>query len=357
MFEADRILHETFVEQRSQYEAAAEGLEEVCGRICRDLGLKDAWVSSRVKDFGSAADKFEAMRKQGQPYGDIADVPDLAGVRIVVDDRVQTARITRQALKELDVELDQTFSRRLAVDQLGYRARHLIVRWGVGRSRHIRCELQIRSLMQHAWAQTQRNLGVYKGDFKPAQRIRRVLNIISGQLEALDTTLEGAIIDDELLHAHPEPHNRLTAAALQSFASSQVLRSLLARGGFNLDTVRTETVLNEKQMRAIAELLMECDVRNVRAVAVDFYDSLPLVQEALNWPSPIRIGDPVLLLLVGVLTANQRIQALARVPFMTAQDREDLARPPRRTKSWPVLSLPVTPLVPGAVSLAPKSGN
>ena len=323
---ADDGLTAEFGQRRSDFAAAARDLEDRCKRICSGLELKDAWVSKRVKDAESFAKKLGFMRSKGQPYRTLDEVPDLAGGKIVVDNREQAAMVTRRALQDLPVDLPLTSSRRLAVDQLGYRARHLIVRLHVPSGNAITCELQIRTLLQHAWAQSQRNMDVYKGKLDPPERIKRQLNVLSGLLEMADDQLAETITDNKLIHAYPGIIQRITRSNLRTFIADGPMGAIIGRQGVSTMTISPYTGLSDAQLDIVVHILRDNGVQTLRDVAINLFEHLPMLQEVLAWPEPMPIVEPAVIVLVTSLVAHRSVRDMAQVPFLTRNDQSEIAR-------------------------------
>lgn len=84
----------------------------------------------------------------------------------------------------------------LGIDRVGYRSKHFIVKLDNDRSSlveyrdfmSLRCEVQVRSLLQHAWAEVEHDRRFkYPGELP--HEIRRRYSLIAGQLELADREL------------------------------------------------------------------------------------------------------------------------------------------------------------------------
>jgi ppGpp synthetase/RelA/SpoT-type nucleotidyltranferase len=323
---SDEAILAEYHAQRPRLETAATRLEQAARQICDDLDLKDACISSRVKDLQSLSHKLDLMRSKGQTYRNLADVPDVVGVRVVVDDRSQAAEVMREALDKLPVDLPLTSSRRLAVDQLGYRARHLIVRWTKGTDAAVTCELQIRSLLQHAWAQSQRNMGLYKNKSEPPGRIKRRLNILSGLLEMADETLVEALIDSQLINGDPLGDAKISKKSVRAFIAGTTMSSILGRHGEPAGTVYGTTSMSDEQVEAVVLILRENEIESIRALAVNLFEQFPAFKEALAWPEPMNLPEPLIVLLLTSLVSCHNMNDISRVQFLTPPVRAELIR-------------------------------
>jgi putative GTP pyrophosphokinase len=153
-------------------------------------GLKVHSVRMRVKDPASLRVK---LARPDKTYGHLFDVTDLVGLRIIAffDDEVDA--IGRLVEERLPVDFEHSVDkRRLQVEgRFGYRSLHYVCRLpGVApllgdAAPPIRCEIQIRTMLEHAWAEIEHDLGYKARDTVPAA-VRRRLQRVAGLLELAD---------------------------------------------------------------------------------------------------------------------------------------------------------------------------
>jgi ppGpp synthetase/RelA/SpoT-type nucleotidyltranferase len=149
------------------------------------LDVKGAMVAGRTKTLESFCKK---IHRKGY-HAPLEQMTDLAGVRIVChyeSDLAAMREMILSAFKAVEF-LDKNIE--LGVDKMGYHGLHLVVVLGEGyKGAHyegltdLMCEIQIRTVLQDAWALINHHL-VYKNeDFIP-QKIRRDLNNVASLLE------------------------------------------------------------------------------------------------------------------------------------------------------------------------------
>jgi putative GTP pyrophosphokinase len=142
-------------------------------------------VSSRVKNTDSVLEKI--TRKQYQdPF---RQMTDLAGVRVVCPyeaDLGQISEIVEQAFKVRE-RIDKAVA--LGADRMGYQGRAFVVELGPGYAggryegiTALPCEIQVRTILQDAWAIIDHQL-VYKNKDATPVRVRRDLNNVGSLLE------------------------------------------------------------------------------------------------------------------------------------------------------------------------------
>jgi ppGpp synthetase/RelA/SpoT-type nucleotidyltranferase len=186
------VLHERFA-------ATCEGLIR---QLLRSENLRVHSVASRVKERSHLAEKLSRF---GKEYATLSDVTDVVGVRVITHFEDEVDRIAGVVQREFLVDPDKSIDKRKALDpdRFGYISLHSICtmrrdRGALAEYREfaeLRCEIQIRSILQHAWAEIEHDLGYKVGAPIPAP-IRRRFSRLAGLLEIGDS--EFTLIRDDL---------------------------------------------------------------------------------------------------------------------------------------------------------------
>ena len=155
--------------------------------LLQGAGLNIHHVTGRVKKPASLADKLR--RKPGR-YAALEDVTDLVGVRIITYFESDVNVVSRLVESAYDVDWNHSVdkSKRHDPDRFGYMGVHYVVRatpqlpefaaLGVC---GLYFEIQIRSILQHAWAEIEHDLG-YKNPEAVPREVRRRFYRLSGLL-------------------------------------------------------------------------------------------------------------------------------------------------------------------------------
>jgi ppGpp synthetase/RelA/SpoT-type nucleotidyltranferase len=156
------------------------------------LDVEVGRLSSRAKTLASFCEKIERKHYK-KPMEEIAD---LSGVRIVylyASDRDKLERLVEEefeVLEKVDKVNDQ------GVEKFGYGALHYIVALKEQHAgaryddlRGIRCEIQIRTILQDAWAVVAHHLS-YKHENDIPNELKRKLHALSGMFETADDQFE-----------------------------------------------------------------------------------------------------------------------------------------------------------------------
>ena len=183
-------------EYRRQRPLMLEVESRITKRLHEYLAATDivvAAVESRVKSEDSLAGKLEL---KGYKYKSLADITDIVGVRIITFylDDVDVVASAVERLFEVDWENTVDKRRLQALDSFGYQSLHYIGRMpdmpcetegSSSDGKPFRFEIQMRTLLQHAWSNMNHDTGYKSGVEIPREYIRN-LNRIAGMLELAD---------------------------------------------------------------------------------------------------------------------------------------------------------------------------
>jgi ppGpp synthetase/RelA/SpoT-type nucleotidyltranferase len=184
--------------------------------LLREEGIY-ATTESRAKDPGSLENKLH--RKQ---YSSLKEIPDLAGVRIIVRYLSDVQRTVELLGSEFTIP--ESFPHRYSSpDAFGYVSHHVVVKLSAERrglrewNRYgdLACEVQIRTILQHAWASISHSLD-YKSEEEVPTAVRRDLFRVAALLESGDEMFERyhlAVQNLRVSYAHSEDWRKLPVDA------------------------------------------------------------------------------------------------------------------------------------------------
>jgi ppGpp synthetase/RelA/SpoT-type nucleotidyltranferase len=174
------------------YTKMAEVIPERLKGFFNEAGLIVAAVEHRVKTEESLAGK---LNLKGSKYQSIFDITDIVGMRVItfyIDDVDKVASVMER-LFEIDWENSVDKRKAHEADSFGYLSLHYICR--IPESAYydpehpelnkIRFEVQMRTLLQHAWANMNHDTGYKSGVDIPKVYVRN-LSRLAGLLEIAD---------------------------------------------------------------------------------------------------------------------------------------------------------------------------
>ena len=174
------------------YKQMADVIPERLKEFFAEAGIIVAAVEHRVKAEGSLAGKLEL---KGSKYKDIFDITDIVGIRVItfyIDDVDKVASVLER-LFEIDWENSIDKRKAHEIDSFGYLSLHYICR--IPESAYsdpehpelnkIRFEVQMRTVLQHAWANMNHDTG-YKSGVEIPTVYKRNMSRLAGMLELVD---------------------------------------------------------------------------------------------------------------------------------------------------------------------------
>ena len=172
---------EEYRQQRPVFAKMQETIPAQVRALFDEAGIVVASIESRVKEEKSLAGKLEL---KGAKYGSLADITDIFGMRIItfyIDDVDKVASVVERLF---EVDWDNSVDKRKLheVDRFGYMSLHYICRHP---DFPFRFEVQMRTILQHAWANMNHDTG-YKTDVEVPKEYMRNMNRLAGMLELVD---------------------------------------------------------------------------------------------------------------------------------------------------------------------------
>ncbi len=184
------IIYE-FLYRQPDYEQLCLEVAYVLKTKLIESNLDYSSITYRAKDLNSFLEKL-GRKIYKEPFNDITD---FAGVRLVCIYRSDLESIEQIIRREFKL-VEKVDKSRKKSDRFGYRAVHFLVKLGEefsgARYDHLKnlvCEIQLRTILQHAWATIDEHLVYKKKSSIPGEMSQRI-NHISQVLEEADIQFE-----------------------------------------------------------------------------------------------------------------------------------------------------------------------
>ena len=200
---------EDYQRMRPLYESFAGVVRDVLREALAAAHVKAASLEARAKSldsFGGKAGQPSATDPESPKYNDpLRQITDLAGVRVItffLDNIGEVDRIINREFAIIE-RLDKT---RLLVEEerLGYQSVHYLVELKANRTAlpeyarfaGLRAEVQLRTVLQHAWAEIEHDIQ-YKSVETIPTHVRRRFMALAGLLEIADREFQAVQQEDE----------------------------------------------------------------------------------------------------------------------------------------------------------------
>lgn len=174
-----------------KYEAFSKTLASLIDNLMLTEDIKVHSVTYRVKDRGS----LEKKLKNKDKYNNIEDITDIVGLRIITHFSDEVDVIANLIEKEFLVDKENTIDKRASLEpeKFGYLSLHYVISLPDSRVnlfeyktfKGIKAEIQIRSILQHTWAEIEHDIG-YKSSVEVPKVIKRQFSRLAGLLELAD---------------------------------------------------------------------------------------------------------------------------------------------------------------------------
>ncbi|UFH60034.1 GTP pyrophosphokinase [Sulfurovum mangrovi] len=180
-----------YIKNRPIYKRLAEKVESLLSEVFEMQNISYHIITSRVKELESVKGKI-SKGKYDNPQ---EQIQDYAGIRIItyVEDEVAKVCKVIEDIFDIDTGNSTNKSEELGIDKVGYKSIHFIasldkLRLELPENKQYTgkyFEIQVRTILQHAWAEIEHDRN-YKFTGKLPPEIGRRFKILSGVLEMAD---------------------------------------------------------------------------------------------------------------------------------------------------------------------------
>ncbi len=179
-----------------EYELFIAGMKNLVSQLVKKEDV--VTIEARVKTADSFKEKIE---REGKNYQDpLKQITDLAGIRIITY-RLSDIETVKKVIEDnftIDSSNSEDKTKRKDPDKFGYLSVHYVITHSTEREKlpeysnfvSFKCEVQIRTVLQHAWAAIDHKLRYKSKDdipeelLRPLYRMRALLEVADEQFEA-----------------------------------------------------------------------------------------------------------------------------------------------------------------------------
>ncbi|RYX87792.1 hypothetical protein EON73_00540 [bacterium] len=191
-------LKQVYNNKRPLFDRTSGNIKEALSIFLSDNKIPFLTISSRVKDFDSFFEKID-RKNYTNPFD---ETEDFCGIRVILYYLSDIIKVNEIVKKEFDVQNNEDKGDKLDVNEFGYRSHHFIVKikdkWLESPNyrglKDVKIEIQVRTVLMHAWAEIEHKLG-YKNKDQVPNELKRKLFLISAKLEEADNQFQELTTD------------------------------------------------------------------------------------------------------------------------------------------------------------------
>ena len=272
-----------YISKQQIYEEVGEYVLKKIKTYLKEQKFNLAYSNARAKTVESVYEKAKKQIKKGEEYvlkysDPKTQIMDFAGVRLVVylPSEVQVVEKAVKCLFGDNIRNEDSENKvnRLGEDKVGYLSVHYVVVLNPTEREYLRlnglkCEIQIRTVLQDAWAQIFHDR-VYKNSAvtDKESNLSRTVNLLSGTLELIDNHINQIVI-------HLDNKNgNLSAKSYQELLNENISETALIKYCSLLLQGKVEKFYSYNQ---IFELLMAFGINTIREL--DYHVNSGFIQE------------------------------------------------------------------------------
>lgn len=185
-----------FTSVRENYNAYCKSVSGLIERLLSVNGIAVHSITQRCKTVESLSRKVEKK----STYDSLVEITDLAGIRIITLFSEDVDVVAKLIEREFTIDLKNSIDKRASLDpdRFGYLSLHYVASLNNSRGKlqeysgfgKLKIEIQIRSILQHTWAEIEHDIG-YKSTVEVPRQIRRRFSRLAGLLELADQEFIG----------------------------------------------------------------------------------------------------------------------------------------------------------------------
>lgn len=268
----DKLIMDDYRKEKTDFEKLGYVVHDILQKIANESGVLVMGIEHRVKGEKSLEGK---LFKNGDWYQKFTDLTDVLGARVICYFADDVDVIGKMVEKSFIIDWENSSDKRALIkaDTFGYLSLHYICSLpeDAGYPEELcgkRFEIQIRTILQHAWSAINHDLG-YKSEFGVPRAVTRQFARLAGLLE---------VADDEFIRTRDDmkKYTEDTREKIINDDADEVLIDLVSL---------KEYMLNNKKMKAFLKQLADIEGSEINDI-----DPEPYICQ-LRWLKIHTIGD------------------------------------------------------------------
>jgi len=193
-----------YKEQVHIYEQFTTKLHVLIEELLADIGIKGT-IESRTKSVNSFLEKINRPNKK---YLNPDEITDLSGIRVILRTKNDVEKISEMLDREFLIDRKNSVNKldQLNLNEFGYVSQHYVISLKNPRSNlpewktmtKCRAEIQVRTILQHAWATIAHSL-YYKNEIDIPDELKRKFFRLSALFEIADDELDDIVKKGEAI--------------------------------------------------------------------------------------------------------------------------------------------------------------
>lgn len=291
-----RILEE-YDEKMESLSTLSIQVENLLKRLLKDINISS--MTTRVKARDSLSKKIDIKQKimgnkpKVYKYETLNDITDICGIRICTFYSDDVDEIAGVIEKEFNIDTENSIDKRatMEVDRFGYLSLHYIVSLSEERTnlteynefQNIKFEIQIRSMLQHTWAEIEHDLG-YKSSVGLPNHIKRDFSRVASLLEIADkeflnikNSLEEYRMDvgENIQETLNERNIEINRISLIEFTRSKFFRSKVDYIIENTSVISINSKVGDNFIDEIVKSFKDFNIYTIEDLKDIFENSIP----------------------------------------------------------------------------------
>ncbi|WP_395633769.1 GTP pyrophosphokinase family protein [Flavobacterium sp.] len=288
-----------FIENRHRYKKLCLKIESILNEILEIEKIPFHAINSRVKDVESFRNKI-SNDKYDKPTEQITD---FSGIRIIayVEDDVKKISNIIESIFDIDPKRSIDKSKNLGTNKVGYKSVHYIAKLKKDRTCLVEYksleglffEIQVRTILQHAWAEIEHDKN-YKFSGKLPEEIARRFMLLAGSLEIADREFNNISKEIDELSSKVELGTKsgdlsfdINSTSLQQFVNTKF--EILLNNGHTFNFNKSEVAIEELDKFGIKTLNKLNDLLSEEILSDIINHYLPREKKAVWIPGLIRL--------------------------------------------------------------------